>query len=549
MPHSMIRDQELIVDLFAGGGGASQGIYQALGRHPDIAINHDEDAVAVHTRNHPSTEHFCASVWVVKPEVACAGRPVGLLWASPDCRHFSRAAGGRPKWGKVRSLPGVVSTWATRVKPRVILVENVGEMIGLGPLLADGTPCPKRIGRSFNQWVGRLRGLGYAVQWRELCAADYGAPTIRTRLVVQARCDGVPIVWPAPSHSKSPSLFAPGRWRPAADCIDFSIPCPSIFTRKRPLKDATMRRIAQGIQRYVLGSPDPFIIKFQQNSVGQPTSDPLHTVMAGATRFGLVAPHVSTFYGTSTGQDATAPLGSITAQGEHHAVVSAFLAPITHTGENRGSAVTAPLPTITCAHRGEQALISAVLGGCGGRAAQSPPRPVTAPFGTMTTKADSVLVSAFLAQHNLDAIGRDARGPLATITTTGAQTQVVEATLSDADAAGAERVAAFLVHYFGSGKQGQDLREPMGAVTTRDRYALVTVEGVRRPIVDIGMRMLSLPELAAAQSFPADYDLTDDGRLSKTTGIRLVGNSVCPAFAEAIVRAALAPRGQQKEAA
>jgi DNA (cytosine-5)-methyltransferase 1 len=338
----------------------------------------------------------------------------------------------------------------------VILVENVREMLGWGPLLEDGTPCPDRIGRSFNQWVGRLRGLGYRVQWRELCAADYGAPTIRTRLVVQARCDDHPIVWPAPTHSKNPSLFAANGWRSAAECIDWSIPCPSIFERKRPLADATLKRIAQGIHKYVLGVPDPFIIGGR----------------------------------------------------------------------------------------------SAVLAGCGGRAAQSQPRPLTAPMGTMTTKADQILVSAYLAQHNLDAVGRDARKPMATITTSGTQIQLVEATLSDADRAGAERVAAFLIHFFSNGKQGQSLREPLGAVTTHDRYALVTVNGVPRPIVDIGIRMLTWRELAKAQSFPDDYDLTDGGRLSKTKTVHLIGNSVCPAFAKAIVGAAFGPHNQQqKEAA
>jgi DNA (cytosine-5)-methyltransferase 1 len=509
-----LLNTELIIDLFAGAGGASEGIYQATGRHPDVAINHDEDAVAVHLRNHPTTEHRCESVWTAEPRAVCAGRPVGLLWASPDCRHFSRAAGGRPKWKQVRSLPGIVLTWATRVRPRVILVENVREMLGWGPLLQDGTPCPDRIGRSFNQWVGRLRGLGYQVQWRELCAADYGAPTIRTRLVVQARCDGVPIVWPTPTHSRHPSLFAPQRWRPAADCIDWSIPCPSIFTRKRPLKDATMKRIAQGIQRFVLGVADPFIIDRS------------------------LAPPVSILRGTSVAQPANDPLGTVTAGGRHHALIAAHLAPITHTGENRGSALTDPVPTITCAHRGEQALVTAVLAGCGGRAGQSPPRPVTAPMGTMTTKADQVLAVAFLAQHNGDAIARDAREPMATITTQGTQIQLVEATLSDEDRVGAERVAAFLIHYFSSGKQGQDLREPLGAVTTHDRYALVTVAGVVRPIVDIGMRMLTWRELARAQSFDDSYDLTDGGRLTKTKAIHLIGNSVCPLFAKAIVAAA-----------
>jgi len=497
----MIAPEELIVDLFAGGGGASQGIFQALGRHPNIAVNHDEDAVAVHTRNHAETDHRCESVWTVKPEVVCAGRPVGLLWASPDCRHFSRAAGGQPKWGKVRSLPGVVLTWAKRVRPRVILVENVREMLGWGPLLDDGTPCPDRIGRSFNQWIGRLRGLGYKVQWRELCAADYGAPTIRSRLFVQARMDGEPITWPTPTHARTPSLFASRPWLTAADCIDWSRPCPSIFTRSRPLQEATLRRIAHGINKFIL-VPDPFIVRDN----------------------------------------------------------GAFLAPITHRGESRGSAISAPVPTVTCAHRGEHALISATLAQRNEQSAMAPHigalygtsigHAPDAPLGTVTAGGNHhALVAAFLAQHNGGAVGRDAREPVATITTSATQTQAVTAHLSDTDRAGAERVGAFLIHYFSSGKQGQDLRHPLGTVTTHDRYALVTVAGVRLPIVDIGMRMLQPDELARAQGFPADYDLTDGGRLTKTKTVHLIGNSVCPPIAEAVVRSAFGQQQAWRDAA
>lgn len=487
----MIAPDEIIVDLFAGGGGASLGIWQALGRHPDVAVNHSPDAVAVHTRNHPGTHHYCESVWRVRPEDVCAGRAVGLLWASPDCRHFSRAAGGGLKSDKVRSLPGVVLTWAKRAQPRVIIVENVREMMGWGPLLDDGTPCPRRVGHSWNRWVGRLRGLGYRVQWRELCAADYGAPTIRTRLFVQARLDNEPIEWPAPTHSREPSIFAPLAWRPAAECIDWSIPCPSIFTRRRPLQDATLRRIAHGVRRHVLDAPNPFIVQA-----------------------GMCAPSMTGFYGQDRGRPATEPLGAITAQGQHLGLVSASLAPITHQGSQRGSAITVPLPTITCANRGEQALIT-----------------------------------AFLAQHNLNAVGRSARDPMATIMTAGTQTQVVTAELSDADNERAERVSAFLIHYYSHGKQTQALSEPLGATTTRARFALVTVAGVPRPIVDIGMRMLTPAELAAAQGFPADYDLTDDGRLTKTRTIHLIGNSVCPPVAAAMVRAALGRRATVRAAA
>ena len=528
-----ISDDELIVDLFAGGGGASEGIFEALGRHPDIAINHDPEAIAVHTRNHPTTKHYCQDIWKVHPLEACGDRPVGLLWMSPSCTHFSRAAGGVPKSKQLRSQPGVGLTWAKYVRPKVIVVENVPEMQDWGPLLDDGTPCPKRVGRSFKTWCGRMRGMGYKVEFRKLCAADVGVPTIRTRLFIIARCDGGKIVWPSATHSRKPSLFEKS-WKGAGECIDWNIPCPSIFKRKRPLKEATLRRIAAGVMRFVVKAEDPFIIKFQQNSVGQPTTDPLHTVMAGATRFGLVSPTISSLYGTSRGSSVEHPLGAVTAQGQHHALIAANLMPITHQGERRGSGMDEPMPTLTCANRGEQAIISAFLGGCGGRAAQSPPRPMDAPLGTATSKADQMLVAAFMAQHNGGVVGSRLSQPLSTITSQASQQNLVE-TMTSEDLEGAQRVAAFLIQYYSNGKQAQPLSEPLGAATTKGRFALVMVHG--RPITDIGMRMLHLHELQAAQGFRADYDLSDGGRLSKTTGIRLVGNSVCPGQAAAVVRA------------
>jgi DNA (cytosine-5)-methyltransferase 1 len=506
-------DDELVVDLFAGGGGASQGIFDALGRHPDIAINHDEDAIAVHTRNHPTTKHYCQSIWKVHPLEAVGARKVGLLHASPDCRHFSRAAGGRPKWKSVRSLPGVVLTWAKYARPRVITVENVKEMTSWGPLLDDGTPCPKRIGRSFRSWVNRLRNLGYQVEWREVCAADFGVPTIRTRLFIVARCDGLPIRWPQPTHSKRPTMFEQ-RWRSAAECIDWSIPCPSIFERKRPLKEATLRRIAEGVMRYVVNAKEPYVVDRR-------------------------ATHISQFYGTSGGAGMDQPLGAVTAQGEHHAVVAAHLAPLTHQGTHRGSAMQEPVPTLTCANRGEQALISAILSGCGGRAAQSPPKPVTEPFNTTTTKADQMLACAFMAQHNGGNDGHDIRDPLSTILSGGHHQQIVAAQLSPGEVERAARVTAFLIQYYSNGGQWQSLASPLGAATTKARFGLVTVAGM--PIVDIGMRMLAKHELQAAQGFSPEYDMTDGGRLSKTASIRLIGNSVCPGAAAAVVRANLKP--------
>jgi DNA (cytosine-5)-methyltransferase 1 len=484
----MILPSEIIVDLFAGGGGASQGIYEATGRHPDVAVNHDPIAIGVHGVNHPETEHHCASVWRVDPREAVRGRPVGLLWGSPDCRHFSRAAGAGPKSKSVRSLPGVLLTWANRVLPRVIVVENVREMLSWGPLLADGTPCPDRVGRSFNQWVGRLRGLGYKVEWRELCAADFGAPTIRTRLFVVARCDDEPISWPQPTHGRRPGLFE-RPWRAASECIDWSIPCRSIFDRPRPLKTATMRRIAHGVRRYVLGSHAPFIVRTGHWSHrtgegfgfrGQGVDAPLATV-ATINDKAVVVPHVSSFYGQSIGSSVDAPLGTITSASEHHA-----------------------------------------------------------------------LVSAFLAQHNLGAVGHSAREPLSTITTAGTNQNLVEARLSADDIAGAERVAAFLISYYGTGGQTQPLDTPLGTITTLAGFALVTVNGVGVPIVDIGMRMLTPVELQRAQGFPDDYVIThrDDGKpVNKTGQIRLLGNSVCPPMAAAVVRGLFGSNQAKRKAA
>lgn len=518
-PDRMLRADEIIVDLFAGGGGASQGIFQATGRHPDLAVNHDPIAIAVHARNHPETEHRCESIWTVEPVEACAGRPVGLLWASPDCRHFSRAAGGRPKWKSVRSLPGVVLTWAKRVRPRKIVVENVREMLGWGPLLEDGTPCPKRVGRSFNMWVGRLRGLGYKVEWRELCAADFGAPTIRTRLVIVASRDGEPIVWSHATHARMPSMLEQ-RWRSAGECIDWSIPGRSIFDRDRPLAEATLRRIAEGMMRYVINADDPYIVPFiagcggrTAQSPARPVTAPMGTITTKADQI-LVMPHISEMYGTGTGRAVSQPLSSVTAQGGHQALVTGHLAPITHHGKNRGSSLHNPVPTVTCAHRGEQALIS-----------------------------------AFIAQHNGGAVARDAGEPLSTITTQATQQQLVLAELSDDDRAGGERVAAFLVKYYGSGGQHQSAGAPLHTATTLARFAVVTVHGVPRPITDIRMRMLTPEELARAQGFPPEYDLTDGGTVNKTGQVRLIGNSVCPDMAEAVIRSIFGRQARERIAA
>lgn len=461
--------RELVVDLFAGGGGASLGLGRAY-REPDVAINHSPVAISVHQANHPRTKHFTCDVFEVDPVTATGGRPVGVLWASPDCRHHSKAAGRAPRSKKVRALAWVVVKWAKAVRPRVIMLENVEEFQDWGPLAADGSPCPARKGSTFREWVGELRALGYAVEWRELVAADYGAPTIRKRLYLIARCDGLPIRWPAPTHDRV-------QWRPAHECIDWSIPAESIFERKRPLVENTCRRIARGAWRYVLNTEKPFVV------------------------------------------DGVAPYLTEHANGSGQRVFSA----------------QEPLRT----------QVANIKGG------------------------HFALACAYFEQANggfYDGDGRDAREPLSTICTSGANQRLV---------------TAYFVKYYGNEREGVSLREPLHTVTTKDRMGLIQCvqipAGVLTPeqrekakrcadflhkylpehfpepfdavlvgdlvLVDFTLRMLSPRELARAQGFPDSYIL-DRGAMgepvTKTDQVRLIGNSVCPDVAEALAKANLA---------
>ncbi|MFG6159677.1 DNA cytosine methyltransferase [Halomonas sp. 1390] len=459
---------ELVVDNFAGGGGASEGIEQALGRPVDLAINHDATAIAVHTANHPGAEHSVADVWDIDPEQATHGMPVGLAWFSPDCRHHSKAKGGRPVSKSVRGLAWVAARWAAKVKPRVICLENVEEFLDWGPLLKDAqgriVPDPGRKGQTFRAFVRTMKRHGYQVDWRILRACDFGAPTIRRRLFLVARRDGLPIVWPKPTHADPAAphvrLGKVKPWRTAAECIDWSIPCPSIFDRPRPLADATLRRIAKGVMRYVVEAAEPFMIQ--------------------------------TGYGERPGQsprvlDLNRPLGTVVAGGEKHALVSAFLAK--HYTGVVGDDLRKPLPTITA------------------------------------TDHNAPVAVSLINLKGSDRGGRDPRHPMPTVCAGGTH---------------AAAVAAFLVKYYGQGV-GQVMGEPMHTMPTKDRFGLVTVtiEGEQYAIVDIGMRMLQPHELAAAQGFPADYQFAEvAGRaVPKYQQVRLIGNSVCPPMARAIVEA------------
>jgi DNA (cytosine-5)-methyltransferase 1 len=566
---------ELVIDSFAGGGGASTGIERALGRAVDIAINHDLDAIRMHEVNHPHTRHYCESVWDVDPRKVCDGRPVGLAWFSPDCKHFSKAKGAKPVEKAVRGLAWVVLRWAATVLPRVIMLENVEEFVTWGPLVRreDGMhyPCPKNRGRTFNSFVNALRRHGYRVEWRELRACDYGAPTIRKRLFLIARCDGEPIVWPEPTHGDPKKAAGLLSWRTAAECIDWSIPCPSIFERKKPLAEATLRRIAKGIMRYVVESPEPFIVSYYgekkgDRGRGQTLIEPLRT-QTTENRFALVAPVLTEHSNASSPRcmPAGEPLRTICAspKGGHHALVTAFLAK--HYGGVVGTSLQVPSGTVTTVDH--HSLVAAHMVRSFGESVGSHPE---APVGTITAggMGKTGIVAANLVRNFGRSAGADAAEPSCTITGkmkdslvsshlvklrgTCADGQPVTVPLHTVSAQGQHfgEVRAFLMQYHGVG-ESHDLKKPINTVTTKDRFGLVTVRGVEYQIVDIGMRMLTPRELFRAQGFPEDYIIDRDaaGRaITKTDQVARCGNSVCPPMSEVLVRANLASAVRERAA-
>ena len=512
---------EIVVDNFAGGGGASTGIEIAIGRSVDVAINHDPAAIAMHRANHPTSKHYTEDIWMVDPVEACEGHPVGLAWFSPDCKHFSKAKGGKPVSKHIRGLSWVILRWAMTVRPRVIMMENVEEIQTWGPLMKrkDGktVPDPARAGETFKGFISMLTtgialdhpafheacdflkpdaqqamklamGLGYHVEHRELRACDYGAPTIRKRFFLIARCDGKPIVWPKATHGDPDSLeVAAGMkkpWKPVADVLDFSLPCPSIFATSeeiyeqygiravRPLADATMRRIARGIQKFVIENPHPFIVsvygedRIAPNLIqyhdeqggdvrGQEVDDPLMTVDA-SNRYGLVSTFISKYYG----------------------------------GDNVAAGVDKPLPTVTAIDH-------------------------------------NAVCAVAVTQFNHYSVGQEVTKPLNTMT---AQTNHFG------------EVCAFLVKYYGNGDNAVPCDKPAPTVTAKDRMGLVTVRGQDYQIVDIGLRMLTPRELFNAQGFPKDYiiDVDADGKpYPKSEQVARCGNAVCPPIPTALVRANL----------
>nr|DAG70313.1 MAG TPA: DNA cytosine methyltransferase [Caudoviricetes sp.] len=501
---------EIIVDNFAGGGGASTGIELATGRRVAIAINHDPDAIRMHRTNHPYTEHLQASVWDVDPVAECRGRPVGLAWFSPDCKHFSKAKGAALVDRKIRGLAWITLRWAAKVRPRVIILENVEEFQTWGPV-RKGKPVKKLAGTTFRKFISQLEALGYTVEFRELVAADFGAPTSRKRFYMVARCDGKPIVWPKPTHSKTGADGLP-KWRSAAEIIDWSLPCPSVFASKaeimatyglkavRPLAKNTMRRIIRGVDKFTVRSGKQFIVQQKFQNAAQNIEKPLTTVTAvGAHELckPLLAPALIQYH---------------TEQTEHV----------------RASGLGAPINTVDASNRYGLTCANLVEYYTGGRSLD-----ITDAMHTVTSHDREAVVAAHVVKFKGDNLGHSMKEPMQTVTTSAGEF--------------AECVA-YMAKMHGGDNLGHWpeiralLNEYCGYTLAEDEVILLEISGALYYIADIGLRMLSPRELYNAMGFPPDYIIDRDylgNEYKKSAQVARCGNAVCPPMATALVRANL----------
>ena len=566
---------EIIVDNFAGGGGASTGIEIATGRRVAIAINHDPAAILMHKTNHPYTEHLQASVWDVDPKAVCRGRPVGLAWFSPDCKHFSKAKGAALVDRKIRGLAWITLRWAAEVRPRVIILENVEEFQTWGPV-RKGKPVKKLAGTTFRKFISQLEALGYTVEFRELVAADFGAPTSRKRFYMIARCDGRPIVWPKPTYSKTGADGLP-KWRAASEIIDWSLPCPSVFASKaqimeryglkavRPLAKNTMRRIIRGVDKFTIRSGKPFIVQQKFQNAAQNIEKPLTTVTAvGAHELckPLLAPVTVTNTGNSVGGTVGAPVHTVTTAG-NQMLVTPFLAECNHSGGGHIAPVTDAHKTITAKHTGgivapaliqyhtEQTehvrasglgtpvntvdasnrygltCINLVEYYTGGR-----PLDVREPMHTVTRHDREAVVAAHVVKFKGDNLGHGANEPMQTVTTSAGEFAVCKAYLAKMH--GGELGYWPLIRDL--------LNEFCGYTLAEDEVLLLEIGGALYYIADIGLRMLSPRELYNAMGFPPDYIIDHDylgNEYKKSAQVARCGNAVCPPVASALVRANL----------
>lgn len=541
---------EIVVDNFAGGGGASTGIEIAIGRSVDIAINHDPAAVAMHRANHPTTEHYTEDVWKVDPVEACAGRPVALAWFSPDCKHHSKAKGGKPVSKKIRGLAWVAVKWAKAVKPRVIMLENVEEFQDWGRLDEKNRPDPRYKGETFRRFVGQLEKLGYHVEYRLLRACDYGAPTIRKRFFLIARCDGQKIVWPEPTHAAPDSIEvrmgSKKPWVPVSEVLDFSLPCPSIFASSeeimeqygiravRPLSENTMKRIARGLMKFVVNNPKPFIVSIGQTGFAgdgrqHSIDEPLRTVVSKAEHC-VCAPVLMRNNENAVGSDAREPIGTITTGGHHMLIAPSMIQYHSEQSEDvRGQTVDKPIMTVDSSNRYGLVEPFLIQTGYGEREGQKPRvLDMDKPLGTVVAQSNKfAMAAAFVTQFNNNCDGQSMDAPLNTMT---------------AKSNHFGEVNAFLVKYYGSGDNAVSCELPAPTITAKDRMGLVTVHGEDYKIVDIGLRMLTPRELFDAQGFPPDYiiDVDADGKpYPKSEQVARCGNAVCPPIPAALVRANL----------
>lgn len=562
---------ELIVDSFAGGGGASIGIELAVGRPVDIAVNHDADAIAMHKVNHPFTTHYQEDVFEIDPVKVTSGRPVGIAWFSPDCKHFSKAKGGTPVEKKIRGLSWVVLRWAmSEVSPRIIFMENVEEIQTWGPLIEtypegkDGCCCtipdPKRKGETFNAFVKMLstglpkdhpaleeaceflgiskeskeanrlcNGLGYKVAYKVLKACDYGAPTIRKRFYLVARKDGEPIVFPEPTHGEGKGLK---QYKTAAECIDMSIPCPSIFDRKKPLVENTMKRIARGLDKFVLKNPRPYIMEKNCQNSPQDLLKPL-TTQTTANHHYLITPEI-----IQMGQKIQEPIMTVDGS-PRYGLTACYISKYFSGEKQAGTDIREPMPTVTAIDH--NAAVAVHLMSRHGDGADGRGKRVDEPTLTLTAECHEHLIESHLCvlRKNMDC--KKATEPIPTITTSaGHFAQIVtylQKVEGNQDLKNWEKVRRLLNDY-----AGYNIKE--------DEILIVEINGIQNFIADIGMRMLKAEELKLAQGFPYDYVIDIEPyigkKYSEAKQVARLGNAVCPQVATALIRANLADMAYRK---
>jgi DNA (cytosine-5)-methyltransferase 1 len=611
-----------IVDSFAGGGGASTGIELATGHPVDVAINHSEAAIMMHRRNHPFTEHYREDIWQVDPKTAVRGRHVRLAWFSPDCKHFSRAKGAALVDRKIRGLAWVVLKWAAEVRPDVIMLENVPEFVTWGPV-RKGKPVKSKAGQTYQKWLSQLEALGYTVETRKLCAADYGAPTIRTRFHLIARCDGKPIVFPERTHAPRDHVdVARGKlkpWKSASEIIDFSLPCPSIFASKqeikeqygvnamRPLKENTLRRIARGLDKFVLNSAEPFIVPvgYGENKGQLPRvhdmKEPLSTVVSSTKQYvcdPLMIPYHMHNHSNASGTDMRDPVNTVTGVGAQM-LVESLVTPyaICNNTGNVPHGMDEPVPTVTTGGRNILAAPTLIQYHTEQSAKEVRGQAIDEPIQTVDAANRYALSAAWLTQYfSGEGHYHSVEKPLSTITTmeregvtaaflskffTGVDGAEIKEPLPTVTAVDHNSLSlAHLAHFKGKDK-GQHPLDPLMSLTSRDSFAdirttivkwdgqsglgywsevrkmlnqycgyniaedeilLLNIRGICYYISDIGLRMLTPRELYDAMGFPHDYIIDRDvngNAISRADQVARCGNAVCPAVAEALVRANL----------